>query len=155
MPSSKKARNAIIQLIEAAGEGTATGTESWPIVDLGSGWGSLIIRLAMRYPGRQIVGYELSVLPWLVTVLISKLLGLKNLTVYRGDFLKADLSASSIMLCYLFPKGMTALDAKLAEQEKRVQYLISNNFSLASHSSIKVIQLDDLYKSPVYLYRFK
>jgi len=153
MPSSKKARDAIIQLLESAGEGTATETESWPIVDLGSGWGSLIIRLAMRYPGRQIVGYELSVLPWLVTVLIGKLLGLKNLSVYRQNFLKVDLSASSIMLCYLFPAGMRTLEEKLATEVTTARYVISNNFALPSLRAEKTLHLNDFYKSPVYRYR--
>lgn len=145
MPSSKKARQAVMHLIETAGAGT--------IVDLGSGWGSLIIRLAVKYPGRQIVGYELSIVPWFITVLIAKLFSLKNLTVYRQDFLKADLSAASVIVCYLFPAGMAALDAKLAQQKTTIRYLISNNFALPSCQAEKTIQLDDFYQSPVYRYR--
>lgn len=62
MPSSKKARLAVMQLIETAGiEGdteTSVGESiqaSGVIVDLGSGWGSLTIRMAMKYPDRQII----------------------------------------------------------------------------------------------------
>ena len=136
-------------LVETAGE----GAETVPIVDLGSGWGSLIVRLAMKYPDRQIVGYELSIMPWFVTVLISKLLGLKNLRVYRQDFLTADLSANAVIVCYLFPAGMLALDAKLAEQKTSIQYLISNNFALPSLQAEKTIRLNDFYQSPIYRYR--
>lgn len=153
MPSSKKARDAMIHLLESAGEGGGAEAESWPIIDLGSGWGSLIIRLAVKYPSRQVVGYELSFLPWLVTVIITKLLGLKNITVYRQDFLKADLSACSVMVCYLFPAGMAALEAKLTTDETKTQYLISNNFALPSLTAEKTIHLNDFYKSPVYRYR--
>jgi len=153
MPSSKKARDAMIYLLESAGEGSDTKTGAWPIVDLGSGWGSLIIRLAMKYPSRQVVGYELSFLPWLITVIITKLFGLKNLTVYRQDFLKADLSACSIIVCYLFPAGMATLETKLTTEETKTQYLISNNFSLPSLTAEKTIHLNDFYKSPVYRYR--
>ncbi|MGK0441275.1 MAG: 16S rRNA A1518/A1519 N6-dimethyltransferase RsmA/KsgA/DIM1 with predicted DNA glycosylase [Pseudohongiellaceae bacterium] len=149
MPSSKKARQAMMHLVETAG----AGTESGPIVDLGSGWGSLIIRLAVKYPSRQVVGYELSIMPWFVAMLVSKLLGLKNLTVYRQDFLKADLSAASVIVCYLFPAGMAALDAKLAEQKTTIRYLISNNFALPSLSAEKTLNLDDFYQSPIYCYR--
>jgi len=153
MPSSKKARDAMIQLLESAGEESGVETEAWPVVDLGSGWGSLIIRLAIKYPKRQIVGYELSFLPWLVTLIIRKLLGLKNLTIYRQDFLKADLSASSLMVCYLFPAGMTALETKLSTEETTARYLISNNFALPTLTAEKSIHLNDFYKSPVFRYR--
>ena len=147
MPSSKKARQAMMYLVETS--------EVGPIVDLGSGWGSLVTRLAVRYPDRQIIGYELSIVPWFTTVLISKLLGLKNLKVYRQNFLNADLSAVSVIVCYLFPAGMAALDAKLADQPTTVQYLISNNFALPSLKPEKTIRLDDFYQSPIYRYRIR
>lgn len=150
MPSSKKARQAVMQLVDTAEAELGQG----PIVDLGSGWGSLVIRLAVKYPGRKIVGYELSIMPWCVTVLIVKLLGLKNLTVYRQDFLKADLSAASVIVCYLFPAGMAALEAKLTEQKTTIRYLISNNFALPSFKPEQTIKVDDFYQSPVYRYRF-
>ncbi|MDN3638785.1 class I SAM-dependent methyltransferase [Simiduia curdlanivorans] len=145
MPSSKKARRAMLQLVESAGDG--------PIVDLGSGWGSLVVRLALQYPNRQVVGYELSLLPWLVTVLISKCMRLKNVTVYREDFLKADLSSASVIVCYLFPAGMAALATKLAEQKIAPRYLISNTFALPSYQPETTLRLDDLYRSPIYCYR--
>ena len=128
-----------------------TGTGS--IVDLGSGWGSLVIRLAIKYPDRKVSGYELSVLPWLVTMILKTGLGLKNLDVYRQDYLTADLSGSSVIVCYLFPVGMRAIEDKLALQKTPINFLISNNFALPSHQPTKVIELDDFYKSPVYLYQ--
>jgi len=57
MPSSKKAYIAMMQLADDTGSGT--------IIDLGSGWGNFVIRIAKKYPHRKIVGYELSYLPWL------------------------------------------------------------------------------------------
>lgn len=152
MPSSKKAQQAVLQLVETAEEEASAGA----IVDLGSGWGGLVIKLAQKYPDRKIVGYELSIIPWFVSVCVAKCLGLNNLTLYRQDFLKADLSMASIMVCYLYPEGMAALEAKLAElpeSPKGSRYLISNNFALPSYKPEQTIQLDDFYRSPVYLYR--
>lgn len=160
MPISKKARLAVMQLIETAGiEGdteTSVGESiqaSGVIVDLGSGWGSLTIRMAMKYPDRQIIGYELSFFPWLVSALVAKCLALNNLRVYRQDFSKAELSTASIVVCYLFPAGMVTVEAKLAEQKTSIDYVISNNFALPSFQPEKTIQLDDFYRSPVYRYR--
>ena len=78
MPSSRKAYQAMLALTDETGTG--------PIYDLGSGWGSLVIRLAIKNPDRQIVGYELSLFPWLITKIITRVLGLRNLAVYREDF---------------------------------------------------------------------
>jgi hypothetical protein len=52
MPSSARACRAMITACENAPPG--------PVVDLGSGWGTLAIAFARRYPGRRVVGYELS-----------------------------------------------------------------------------------------------
>ena len=144
MPSSKKARKAIIRLTEDTGTG--------PIFDLGSGWGNLLIPLSKKYPQRKVVGYELSLIPWLVTRLFKKILSLNNLEIYQRDFLKADLSNASVIICYLYPEGMNLIEKKLISEKITNSILISNNFALASQQPEKTIQLDDLYKSPIYLY---
>ena len=160
MPSSKQARQAMLVLLDetliTARSATHIKKEVGPIYELGSGWGGLLISLAKKYPQRNIIAFELSIMPWLITIIRVKVLGLKNVTVYRQDFLNADLTEAAVILCYLFPRGMIALEAKikLSAENTRLEYLISNNFSLLSHQAIKTIQLNDLYKSPVYLYRF-
>ncbi|WP_051303105.1 class I SAM-dependent methyltransferase [Psychromonas aquimarina] len=145
MPSSNTAFKAVIQLIDESGTGT--------VVDLGSGWGNLVIRLARRYPQRQIIGYELSLLPWLTTKIIGKCLRLKNLTLYKQDFYKADLYNASLLICYLDPLAMLKIKNKLAAQPGNINFLISNNFALPAWQPEKVIRLNDFYKSPVFLYR--
>ncbi len=147
MPSSNKARQAMMQLIN----GTGTG----PIFELGSGWGNLLIPLAKTYPQRTVVGYELSLVPWLASVILKKVLGLDNLQVYRKNFFHEDLTGASVVVCYLFPGGMQAIENKLNTESGNLEYLISNNFSLPSHKPIKTIQIDDFYKSPIYLYELK
>ena len=148
MPSSNKAYLAIMQLIEEAELETKAGS----IIDLGSGWGNFVIRIAKRYPQREIVGYELSFLPWLTSMLVKKILGLKNLTLHRQNFYQADLSSASILVCYLFPQAMEKISDKLHLEQVGVNFLISNNFALRAWQPCKTIQIDDFYKSPVYLY---
>lgn len=156
MPSSKKARQAMLQLISEVGSdvGSEVGSETGPIFELGSGWGSLVIPLAKKYPQRKIIAYELSIMPWLTTVILKNLLGLKNIQVHRKNFLHADLTSAAVILCYLYPKGMQAIEDKIKVQSGQLEYLISNNFALPSCQPIKTIILNDFYKSPVYLYKF-
>ncbi len=145
MPSSAKAYNAMMKLTEETGNGT--------IVDLGSGWGNFVIPMAKKYPQRQVVGYELSLLPWLFSRVVKKALGLKNLTLHRQDFYQANLTEASVLVCYLFPKAMEKIKDKLLNEQQRIDFLISNNFALPSSKPDKVIKLDDFYRSPVYLYK--
>ena len=98
MPSSAVARKAMLALSCETGNG--------PIYELGSGWGNVLIALAKQFPNRQIVGYEISFLPWLISKLLIKILGLKNVHVYRKNFLNADLSEASVIVCYLFLEVM-------------------------------------------------
>jgi len=145
MPSSTKAHLAMMKLINDTGTGT--------IIDLGSGWGNFVIRIAKRYPQRQIVGYELSFLPWLTSKCLKEVLGLKNLTLHRTNFYLADLSKASVLICYLFPEAMEKISHKLQVDQSNVSFVISNNFALPSWQACKTIRLNDFYKSPVYLYK--
>jgi len=123
------------------------------ITDLGSGWGNIVIPIAKKYPQRQVIGYELSLLPWLTSTLLKKLLGLKNLTLYRQNFYNADLSGASVLVCYLYPQAMDKIKNKLLLEQTTVDFIISNNFALPSCQPYKVLQLDDFYQSPIYLYK--
>lgn len=145
MPSSKKAYQVMMQLVDE------TGTR--PVIDLGSGWGNFVIRIAKRYPQRQIIGYELSFLPWLTSKLLMKILRLNNLTIHRQDFFNANFPKASVLVCYLFPEAMNKIKNKLLLEQPDVCFIISNNFALPSCQSYKVIHLDDFYKSPIYLYK--
>jgi len=144
-PSSGKTLRAIV----AATENSGTG----PIVDLGSGWGTLVIALAGKYPHRQVAGYEVSFIPWLFSSIRKSLSGLDNLTIYRKDFLNAALSDASVLTCYLFPGGMVSLKDKLERDNMRQVLIVSSTFALPSSEPIKVVQVKDIYRTPVYLYR--
>jgi len=145
MPSSSKAYNIMMTLTDETGTGA--------IIDMGSGWGSFVLRIAKRNPQRQIIGYELSLLPWFTSVLLQKVLGLKNLTLHRQNFYSANLPAASVLVCYLYPEAMKKIENKLILEQPKIDFLISNNFALPSWQSCKVIKLDDFYKSPIYLYK--
>lgn len=145
MPSSKKAYQAMLKLIDETGNGA--------IIDLGSGWGSFVIPIAKRTPERQVIGYELSLLPWLISTVLKKALGLKNLHLNRKNFYGESLPAASVIVCYLHPEAMLKIADMLKQQQPNITFLISNNFALPSLKAEKKIVLDDFYKSPIYLYK--
>lgn len=128
-------------------------TGTGPIIDLGSGWGNFVIRIAKNNPQRQVVGYELSLLPWLTSTFLKKIIGLKNLTLYRENFYHINLPTASVLVCYLYPEAMREIKNKLILDKPKIDFLISNNFALPSSQPYKTIPLDDFYQSPIYLYK--
>lgn len=147
MPSSNKAYNAMVEYIDITGTGA--------IIDLGSGWGNFVVRIAKKNPHRQVIGYEISYLPWLTSTLLKKLLGLKNLTLYRKNFYNVNLPNASVLVCYLYPEAMEKIKNKLLSEQPSIDFIISNNFALPSWQSHKVKTINDFYKSPIYLYKIE
>ena len=146
MPSSAKARQQIMSYLEKH----YSGKEGRILADLGCGWGNLVIPLARRFPQHQVVGYELSVLPWLFCLSVKHILKLDNLTLHRKNFLQHPLPANSILLTFLHPKGMKKLSCHLEQQS--CYKLISIFFSLPDFQPEQVMRLADFYKTPVYIY---
>lgn len=144
MMSSAQASQVMLESINSTRQG--------PFMDLGSGWGTLVIPLARKYPDQQIIGYELSYLPWFISLVRKHFLRLDNLTLHRKDFRKADLSSASTLFCYLFPGGMDALYEKLKQERTSELLIISNTFALPSYPPKTTIRLQDLYNTPIYVY---
>ena len=147
MMSSSKARQAMLAEINMDEKGA--------LIDVGSGWGTLVIAVAKKHPNKQVIGYELSWFPWMVSVLFKYSLGLNNLTLYRKDFKSADLSAASTLVCYLFPGGMLALEDKLKHDLFKNITIVSNTFALPSYKPTNVIKLKDFYQTPIYVYHWQ
>ena len=146
MMSSSKACETMLDELELEKEGA--------IIDLGSGWGTLVIPLAKKYPNKQVIGYELSWLPWLVSVILKSILRLENLTIYRKDFINAKLNTASNLVCYLFPGAMIALQEKLEKEVLNEVTIVSNTFALPSYKPTKITKLNDFYRSPIYVYHW-
>ncbi len=144
MMSSGKACQAMLAAIDKPTNG--------PLIDLGSGWGTLVIAVARKYPHLQVLGYELSWFPWLVSIIRKYSLGLDNLTLYRKDFKHAELSNAAILFCYLFPSGMVDLHKKLSCERLNEMLIVSNTFALPSCQPVKVIRLKDIYQTPIFIY---
>lgn len=142
MPCSKKASKQIIELLKKSRSDT--------IIDLGSGFGSLAILIASTFPNKKVIAYELSFFPYLISLLLKKVLNIKNLHIYRKDFLKQDLK-NATLVCYLFPKGMQMLEDKLFDEVINTQ-IISATFAFRHIKQRQIFKVDDLFQSHIYYY---
>jgi hypothetical protein len=81
------------------------------VYELGSGWGSLVIALAIAFPRAQIRGIELSPLPYWVARFRTR--NMPNVRLTRGNFYDCDLKDAHAVTCYLMIKPMPRLAAFL------------------------------------------
>lgn len=145
MPSSRKAQKAIISAIPHNTHGL--------IFDLGSGWGNVVFPLARSFPLATIRGVELSPVPWAVSRIGASLFGYSNLDIQRGNFQDISLDDAEVVVCYLFPDGMTSLKTKFEDELKPNTLIVSNTFRLAGWEPEEVITLNDVHQTPIYRYR--
>lgn len=144
VPCSKKAVKVILQAIPKDVKGD--------IFELGSGFGGLAYALSSRFIKCQIVGFEISIFPFL----FSKFLYFfkKNLQFFWKDFYKNSLNSASIIVCYLYPGAMTRLQKKFENELNEGTWVISYTFAIPNWKPLYIYQLNDLYRSKVYVYCF-
>ena len=138
MPSSSQAKKAIYSLLPLEVEGT--------VYELGAGWGDILKELSTHYP--RVIGYELSPLPWAISALRTK-------KCLRKDFFEADLSDAGLIVCYLYPGAMRKLKEKFEKELKPGTLIISNTFQIPGWEPKQIINLRDLYRTPIYFYEKK
>jgi hypothetical protein len=122
------------------------------IYELGSGWGGLAFAVAKKYPETTVVGYEISILPWLYAQIRKSFQPQKNLHFTLSNFLNRDLSNGVLVLCYLLPKPMDQLRIKLEEELVLGALVASNTFAFRGWRPIDEKTADDMYASHVFLY---
>ena len=66
--------------------------------------------------------------------------------------MEVSLDDAALIVCYLFPGGMRKLKPKL-EMLPTGTIVISNTFSISGWVPEQTFQAQDLYRSPVYVYR--
>lgn len=149
MPSSSKARNAILQLIQ---ENFNKDTEG-DILELGAGFLTLAMAINKQLPGNKIVAYEISTVPYFFSKLLSYFFCNDNLTVLKQDFFLSDFTNASLIVCYLYPGSMAKLNAKFENELKSGAMIVSNTFAIPGLQPFKTLIIDDLYHTKIYLYK--
>lgn len=74
------------------------------VVDLGSGWGTLLIPLAKKFPNHKFIGIEKAFLPYIFSKIRAS--RLENGFFCRQDFFSFNLSDVNIVISFLMKKMM-------------------------------------------------
>ncbi|RKH04814.1 SAM-dependent methyltransferase [Corallococcus sp. CA047B] len=144
MPSPPRVRRALLAMLPR----DTTGT----LLELGAGWGGVAFLLADHCPQARVVAYELSWLPLLFMRLRQRCFPRANLTLRREDFFRASLQDASCVICYLSRGHMARLAPRFAAELPEGARVLSHTFALRGWTPARTVRLDDLYRTPVYLY---
>ncbi len=123
------------------------------IYDLGSGWGTLAVTLADRYPEARVIGIELSPIPYAFSRLRQRIRPRPNLDLHWGDFLKRDLSDADLMVCYLMLQVMDRLQDKLDRELAPGTLVLSNAFAFRGWKAEEIRVVETAMSAWVYRYR--
>lgn len=151
-PSMPGVRRKIIELLQ---KDRGERSESpYTILDLGSGSGQITWHIARAMPEAQVVGVELSMIPWLRSVLRQRLFGPPNLTYKRLDFWSFDTSFASAVITYLPGRIMDKVGEKLRHDLKPGTLILANTFPLrAGWEPVETLELHAPFKTTLSIYR--
>lgn len=127
-------------------------------VDLGSGLGGVLTHLASVRPDGHYSGVESAPLPFLWSWLRIKLGGYRNCRVHWGsiwdDCLGAgDLAQYDVVFAYLSPVPMERLWNKARAEMRAGTVFVSSTFAVPEQSPFKTLQVDDLHRSKLLIWR--
>lgn len=98
-------------------------------IDIGSGFGGLVMYLAARHPQHSFTGIELAPLPWLAS-LARAFLARSAARFVRGDYHALNFADYDLVFAYLSPAAMPALWRKARSEMNKGALLLSYEFPI-------------------------
>ncbi len=139
-PSSPSTWNAIAALLPAQ--------RALRFVDIGSGFGGLVLHLSALRPESHFCGVEIAPLPWLASVIRTTLKGSRG-RFSRTDYKKLNFAAYDVVFAYLSPAAMPALWKKARAEMRSGTLLLSYEFSIPDVEP-QIISLPDKNGASLY-----
>jgi len=128
------------KIIEKAG---IRGTDVF--CELGTGTGRMMIK-AYQKTNCKVIGFEMSPLYYLITLINLKINKVKNYKLYLKNFFKADFSGANVVFVFLMPKPLKKL------KFKKGQKVISYCFPIERLEPYYI--MEEKNSLPVYYYQF-
>ena len=133
-------RRMVQQMLEMA----AVGPDDL-VYDLGCGDGRVLIFAARRF-GARAVGIEIDPLRYLWCQMLVKVLGLQDrVRVVYGDLFSQDLSAASVVTCYLLQGTNQKLQAKFKRELNPGTRVVSNTFTFPKLHLVRQDEKGELF----------
>lgn len=150
--SFPSARKKIVEILKEEAKEHLKG-QNFTIVDLGSGGGQLCVKIADAFPQAHVIGVEISVLPWLRSVVHKYLFHIKNLEFKRLDFWSYDCSCADVIVIFLTGNILKRLGDKLRKELKSGALIVANDERLQGDWQPLDVRSTGFLNMKVYVYR--
>lgn len=122
------------------------------ILDPGCGCGSLLLKLAKKFPEHQFIGVEWGKFAALIAKFRAR--KLKNVQILCQDLFEYDFSQIDIIVCFLMDTLMEKFGNKVLKEHKKTQIIISNTFKIPNLPLYEEIKTGKcLFFKNVYIYK--
>ncbi|WP_417787182.1 class I SAM-dependent methyltransferase [Stutzerimonas xanthomarina] len=125
--------------------------DGFSFIDLGSGLGGTLLRLARLYPSARFVGVETAPLTFVLCWL--RCLFQRNCQVRFRSFWREPLAGYDVVYCFLSPAPMPALWQKARTEMSPNALLISNSFGVPGVQAQETLAIDDWRHSRLLIWR--
>jgi len=125
--------------------------DGFSFIDLGSGLGGTLLRLARVYPSARFVGVETAPLTFVLCWL--RCLLQRNCRVRFRSFWREPLARYDVVYCFLSPAPMPALWQKAKVEMRPDALLISNSFEVPGVAAQETLLVDDWRRSQLLIWR--
>ncbi|MDA0208324.1 MAG: hypothetical protein O3B64_02890 [bacterium] len=123
------------------------------IIDLGSGDGSVLFALARQHKNATFIGYEISLLPLLVSVLRKYFGGYKNVSFKCQNLFRANLDGVDIVFVFLLDKSYPKLAKKFTAELSDSSRVIVEAWPIEAIEPKKVFK--EKKRLPIFVYEGK
>lgn len=120
-PSGAEAWKAVADLLPAE--------DPIRFVDIGSGFGGLILHFSRCRPKSEFIGVEIAPLPWLASTLAAFMTSSRG-RFFRQDYKAVDFAAYDVVFAYLSPAAMPELWNKARSEMRPGTLLLSYEFPI-------------------------
>ncbi|MBX7137348.1 MAG: class I SAM-dependent methyltransferase [Oligoflexia bacterium] len=129
------------------------GRKNFRFIDLGCGFGGLLVFLAQRFPEAHFWGVEISPLAYLLSRIRKSRFGCPNVQIDFQDFWKLDLSKFDVVYAFLAPGPMPELWKKVQKELQPGSVFLTNSFEVEA-TPAATFEIDDKRKSKLFVHRF-
>ncbi|PIX62654.1 hypothetical protein CO057_01515 [Candidatus Uhrbacteria bacterium CG_4_9_14_0_2_um_filter_41_50] len=119
------------------------------IYDLGCGTGTVLFEIAKHEPNAKIIGYEISILPYLIAKIKAK--SYKNVSVRYGNLFKQDLNDADVIFVFLLTKAYERLSKQFAGKIKDDCLVAFEAWPIPGNEPYQIIREEDIL--PIFVYK--
>lgn len=121
--------------------------------DLGCGDGRIVRFVAKNHPSLKCFGYDIALIPYLLSVLLTSKRSYKNVKFFKKDFQTVKLVPGTCVFTYLLPGAMKLLKEMLDTQKVSGIRIIACDFELDGYTHHTVVLVQNkkrIYKLYIY-----